>query len=440
MERKIILARIGWGGLKDDEPQPPLGIGYIAAFLREKGIHADIYDSILTQEHLSVEEIVKDLKEADIVGFTTYFNNIKDVHEISKHIKEENPNTVIVVGGPQVTFTAENTLKNNAIDYVVRKEGEQTFYELVIALDKGRDVSEINGLSFRKDNKIINTKDREFIDLNRIPSPYLTEVFDISKYKTGSIMTARGCPYRCTYCVCGAFCGHQIREHPIDVVAEEVKYLSDNKIKDVFMSDDTFTFNERRTMELIDRITEESYDCVFWIETRANHMNEELAHALSYMGVCEVAFGLESATPKVLKKIRKGITAQMVKKAVQHVHDAEMNTSISIIIGLPLETIETAKKTIDFLDQLLIKEDERAYINFLHPFEGTEIYEKREELGINILEEPYKGIIDGVPVEITSITNLMSIDDIKEVASYAFKVLGERTHFALIKRKMKSSA
>jgi len=186
---------------------PPLGLAYLAAVARNEGHKVKIIDSIA--ENISFSELEKRIRnyDLDIVGITATTMMIPDAYRVAKISKKINPNIVTIIGGPHVTFVPILTLKESPdIDIVVRGEGEEIFRQLLHVLSKNKSLSEVKGITYRENNKFKSTPPMPLIkDIDSIPIPAF-DLLPMNKYifdgkKFGTIITSRGCPYQCIFCV-----------------------------------------------------------------------------------------------------------------------------------------------------------------------------------------------------------------------------------------------
>lgn len=282
------------------------------------------------------------------------------------------------------------------IDVCIRGEGEQTTLELI--QKHFEDLEGIQGITFRFQDTITSTPSRPLIsshkkgaELDVIPSPYLTGL--IPPDGEIGLLTGRGCVYYCTYCNFSAMFNHTIRYHSVDRVIAELELISSHRnpqLKQRMMiHDDIFSLNLKRAKTICQKIIDKGIDLPLSLETRADNCDEELIELMKDAGVIWVNYGLESASPPVLKTVKKAPDEKkflnQIKTAVQWAQKAGMKTSVSIILGLPGEGPEEAKKTLDFVKKLDVDE---YYHNILFLFPGTELFCTREKYGLDVVHSP----------------------------------------------------
>lgn len=389
----------------DHEFHHHLGVGYIQAYLEEKGIDSLQY---VPQRATTPSSLVEEIRELDpeFIGFTCYDSNYYIVKSLAHLIKKKGPETPIVVGGPTATFSDRFILENSPdIDICVRGEGEQTMFELI--RENVTNLEGIKGVSFRDSNLIIRTEDRPLsraaekdAELDILPSPYLKEIVPLDGQS--GILTSRGCIYKCVYCNFSAMSRHTVRYHSIDRVVAELRKIdsyvntTDRKKQIIQIFDDTFSLNKERAKEICRRIIDERISLNFFVDTRADSCDLELLRLMRKAGVSSINFGLESAVPRVLRNIKKVYAGddqlsyspekrflRSLKENVELAKELEFRVSVSIIVGLPGETLEDAEETLRFVDNLGVFEYGHNYLNI---FPGTELFEIYKQYGYSICE------------------------------------------------------
>lgn len=375
-------------------PTPPLGLLYIAAVLEQAGFPVEFYDLAVMPE--TKEDILTRVEntERPLVGLTVSTLACNNAVQLSQKIKEKNPQTTIIMGGPHVTFRAEETLSSGVVDVIVRREGEHTAVELVKALHQHSNIGSIEGITYKENGNSVSTPDRPFIkalDTLPFPSRHLAPLH--LYYYPGIVITGRGCPFHCQFCVAGPFSGHTYRVRSPENVIEEVKecYHKYN-ISEFFFADDTFTAIQERTKTMCALIEQLDFRITWKCESRATAVTPELLQLMAETGCNKIQFGAESGCDHILKSINKGTTTALVRKAVTWALDTGMNVACSFIIGHPEDTSETVLQTLRFARELReMAEYGRVKTEFgiATPLPGTQFCENAEELGITILSENY---------------------------------------------------
>jgi radical SAM superfamily enzyme YgiQ (UPF0313 family) len=279
-------------------------------------------------------------------------------------------------------------------DQIVRKypfvtavigEGELTFVDLLEAFDKGRDIAKVAGIAFWRDGKLVKTTPRVMIeDLDTLPRPR-HDIFYSPDRMIGQIMTSRGCPFTCSFCVLDSLSRRKIRAHSVKRVVDDIEAIlkAHPQTKQIWILDDQFFADNKRVIAVCNEIVKRGIKCDFYCQGRVKPLSREVVLALERAGFIHVTLGLESGSPSVLERCRKKITIPDVDRALRLFADTKIHTMVLLIIGLPGETMETVKETIETCKRLQ-KTRYHMYSNkiqdlFIYP--GTEIYEIAKSAG-----------------------------------------------------------
>ncbi|MFZ3060705.1 MAG: radical SAM protein [Candidatus Methanoperedens sp.] len=346
-----------------ENPILPLGLGYIAAVLEKNDIDVKVIDA--TALHLNQMQLVNEIIsfQPDIVGVSimtpTYSASIETVRMIRKIA----PKIVIIVGGPHPSALPQRTLEENPeIDIIVCGEGEFTMLELIQTISSGRSIESVKGIYYRKNGLSISTSSRAPIDdLDSLPFP-ARHMFPIDKYKTHppygmknpymSMISSRGCPFKCAYCSKSIF-GNKLRMRSPKNVVDEIAYLiKEYGIKEIHFYDDDFTINMNRAEEICDEIIKREIKIIWSCTTRVDLVNQNLLKKMKSAGCWLISYGVESSRQELLDLIGKGITIEQVKSAIKWTKDARIKILGFFMIGLPGETIESINETIQFSKEL----------------------------------------------------------------------------------------
>jgi len=358
---------------------PPLGILLIAGYLREFSQHSvDVLDCQVEKlTYAEIEEVLKK-RQYDVIGITAMSFTIIDVMEVIKRSKEANKNTRIVLGGPHAHIFPEETIDLPGVDYLVLGEGEQTFKELLDYLDDYKKLKSIKGLVFKENGEITNTGMRAFLDdLDKLPFPArcLTPYNRYSsvlatRTPVTTMITSRGCPYRCTFCDRPQL-GKKFRARSPKNVVDEIEECVNMGIYEFLIYDDTFSIDKQRAKQICDEIIQRGLDIGWDIRARVDMVDEELLGKLRKSGCRGIHYGVEAGTEKILNVLNKGITLSQVKNAFAATRKEGMMTLAYFMIGNPTETEEDVLRTIEFAKEL---DPDFAHITILTPFPATNIY------------------------------------------------------------------
>lgn len=374
----------------EETPTLPFGLASLAGYLREKDIPVRIEDYIVTP--YSLEKVEKILEEyrPQIVGATAVTMNVKTALKILADYKKTDPSIITVMGGPHVTFDAEAILMENpCVDYVVRGEGEITFHEMIQRLQQKHSLEDCLGLSWRSNGAAVHNAARPLIeDINVLPYP-ARDLLPISKYKALSFVlslsTSRGCPYSCIFCVGRRMVGHKVRYFSVKRVADEFEMLAQEGFVRINIVDDLFTANKKRCIEICEEIVRRGIKQEWAAFARVDTISPPLLAKLKEAGCVSLCFGIESGCQEILNTIKKKITLQKCREAVAMCREAGLDPMASYILGLPGETPETVKESMDFAASLC----SNYGFHILAPFPGTEVRDKHEEYGIRILSNDW---------------------------------------------------
>ena len=379
-------------------PIMPMGISYIAAVLERSGHEVELLDLLVSK--CSREKIGRKLKEyqPDIVGVTSVTMNYPAASQILRHCKEFDRDLTTVIGGPHVTFAAEETLREAPwIDIVVRREGEQTMLDIV----GGKKLEEIPGITFREDGAVRMTAERGLIgDLDGLPLP-ARHLFPLSRYHAldvhASIIAGRGCPFDCIFCVGSKMGGRRVRYRDPKLVVDEIESVLALGFREVNFEDDLLTLNHRQVSAVCDDIMARGLKFNWSVFSRVDTVNPELLRRMREAGCTWMLYGVESGNQEILDTVKKKVTLDKIREGVRMAREAGVAVMASFIIGLPGETRETLQQNIRFGLEL----ETTWGFNVLSPFPGTEVREKAEEYGIEILTSDWTKYDANTPVSRT---------------------------------------
>ncbi|MFC2071755.1 B12-binding domain-containing radical SAM protein [Chloroflexota bacterium] len=389
-----------------------LGIGYIAAFLKQDGHEVKIYNADYSSatEYANQRELfdnspvykatLEDLAHSiwqeigdkisgfapDFIGITMLTANYAAARNIASVAKTIDSNIKIVVGGTHPTLDPEGTLAVEHFDYVIRGEGELTFMELV----KGQEERQIKGLSFKRNGNPVHNEDRPFIqNLDALPFPERDSFLnDTEHLEFGYIVTGRGCPFSCSYCASMRLWHRITRFRSVPNVLAEIEH-----IKAVYNSslihftDETFTLDNARTKEICQQIIDRRLGIEWVCDTRVDCLDEELVALMKEAGCIRIKIGAESGSDRILKKALKGITTKKVREATKLIKECGIPLTVYLMTGFPGETNEDLRQTIDFAREL----DADYYsLSVLAPYYGTEVWSEMEKSGRKLDKEHWE--------------------------------------------------
>ncbi len=373
-----------------DCPSPPLGLMSLGAYLESKGYAVMIDDLVVNSfSRERVERIAAGFRPG-FIGITGATMNIRKALEILKVYRDVLPGVTTIAGGPHVTFDAEAVLRENPhLDFIVRGEGELTTEVLLRAAGGDKDYAKIDGLSYRKENGILHNRERDFIaDLNILPCPD-PGLAELGKYRAlgmpVNMTTSRGCPHRCVFCVGNRMVGNRVRYLHTMRVVDEFQSLAETGPSQINIADDLFTANRRRCSEICNEIIRRGIKQEWTAFARVDTVSEELLRLMKRAGCTTLCFGIESGNQEILDRVKKKTNLKMCRDAVDMCGKAGIRAMTAYILGLPGETPETLRQTLEFSRSL---SDSYGY-HVLAPVPGSEVREKAREYGIRILNSDW---------------------------------------------------
>lgn len=365
----------------------PVGLGYIASYLREYGFQMTLLDP--EAENIDREEIKKRILEHNppIVGISCSTSNFPYALEIAR-IARDTINPVIVIGGAHASSLPKEIIKQYMeIDIAVFGEGEKTMLELCQVIENGNDkdhYGNIKGIVYRERDTVIMNPCRPWImELDKLPFP-ARDLVDMSWYRlhaqtskgvfSSTIVSSRGCPFHCTFCASFRTMGRRYRFHSAEYTVREIEHLVEKyNVKFIEFRDDTFTLNKERVRKICELLIEKKLGVEWYCMGQVNTIDGDLLKLMKKAGCHTIAYGVESGDPQILKRIKKNIKLEQCVKALKESMKAGLRTSTFFILGNPGETKESIKKTIQFSIKLGAT---LTFFNVLVPYPGTEIFDE----------------------------------------------------------------
>ena len=329
---------------------------------------------------ISIEQTVEMAKDFELlVLFTSTPGFHVDVH-MAEMMKDVNPKLKVAFVGPPVTVEPEKSLRiAPAIDFIVRKE----FDHAIVDYANGKPLEEIPSVSFRRpDGSFMHNPDGPVIE-NLDALPWASKVYkrdlDFRRYNVPflhnpyvALYTSRGCPAQCTFCLWPqTHSGHRWRLRSVEDVVNEVKWIKDNfpGLKEIFFDDDTFNYQKARTIALCNELGKVG---VTWSCTSRVTTDFDTLKAMKDAGGRLMIVGYESGDPQILKNIKKGATIDMARRFTANAHKLGLTIHADFIVGLPGETRDSIRNTINFAKEL---DCETIQVSLAHPYPGTEFFD-----------------------------------------------------------------
>lgn len=381
----------------------PMGIMYIAGYLRKymPEVETEIID--LRQGDLSNQEITELIKKSapDIVGISAVSMEAKVTHKLIECVKEADKSIKAIIGGPYATSLSHLALKDNNVLCCIIGEGEETARELLSQISVHADsdifsvLSSVRGIAWSRNGEYVKNSAREYIaDLNSIPMP-VYDLINLMEYfrsfgthsglqahsEYSSIFTSRGCPYNCIYC--HDIFGKKIRYHSAERVIDEIQLLCTMYgVKEIHIEDDSFNLNRDRVKAIFSTIIEKGFDLkiAFPNGIRADHVDDEILNLFKKAGVYRLAYGIETGSLRVQEQIKKRLNLDVAKEAIELTTQKGISTHGFFMFGFLGETREDMLKTVDFA---LRSGLHTASFSFVIPQMGTQLYHTAIEAGYN---------------------------------------------------------
>jgi len=356
--------------------KPPIGLLYIATTVNQKSSHsAKILDCQLDDvNHENVLDYIDE--DYDVIGISAWTDFWFQAVNIAKKIKEKYPRVHLNMGGPHVNVFPEEVLRFDCVDSVILGDGEYPMVNLLEYLSKPKELSKrIDGVYFKEEQY---TEFRPFIceDLDSVPIPDRT-LLPVERYKSvlssnayiTTMISSRGCPFKCVYCKLEF---QRPKSRSAASVVEEFKQIDALGIKEVEIYDDTFNWDHKRTREICEGILENNLKTKWSVRDRVDRAEDGIYGLMKKAGCYRIHLGVETGVDRVLKAIKKKITTEQAKKAIELAKKYKFVILTYFMFGLPEETVEDAKKTIDFALEL---NTDYAEFSITIPYPGTESYE-----------------------------------------------------------------
>ncbi len=324
------------------DPVTPISLANLAAVLRRSGHETDLL-SLSSGRPFSPAALRNFLQEKQprLLGFTAYQRNFFQIRAIARMAKEIVPGCRTLIGGPQASFLPEEALADlPEFDFVGHGEGELVIQAVAEAVDGGVLDTAVPGTSTRmadgswlRGDPLIPPD-----DLDAYPSPWLDGVLDPADWDEAIMLTSRGCPHHCAFCVTPAAFGPCTRAHSVERVLEDISVVASRGRGRLWFADPNFSYDSDRVLAILDGIARRGLSVEMWIETRADMLTPDLLRLLARTGVHTLALGLESAVPRVLERSGKAIEPDAIREAAVTALGAGLDVELFSQYGLPGES------------------------------------------------------------------------------------------------------
>lgn len=399
---------------------PPLGLLHIAAVLEQGGHEVQIIDSPV--ENLDLDQVIERIGQfkPDLAGISAITALAQKTKALCESIRQADPQIKIFVGGPHPTVLPQEVLDLTKADVVITDEAESIILDLVRNFEKYKDQKIVHAGKVKNLDELPYPA-RHLIDLNKytaLPNNYKVTPNSIH------VVTSRGCPYPCTFCF-DASSG--FRQRSVANVIMELKLLKEKyNAKEISFWDDTFTVNRKWVMEFCDAMIKEKMNLYWGCYSRLNLVDAELLEKMKDAGCWTMFFGIESGNQQLLDNIKKLMTIEQMKEKVRLVQSFGIEIRGSFMVGMPGETPEMARKTIQYAIDL---DPTYAQFTVTTPFPGTALYDEVERWGT--LNKEYSEYNEWNPVFVPK--GYKSAEEVRAIQSEAFRRFYLRPKFVLKK-------
>ncbi len=367
---------------------PPLGLCQLAAVDKNDVIQVvDAEGEGFTNEQ--TKKLLQELKPR-IIGLSATSFTLEIVEKWAKFGKTIGAK--VILGGPHATLNPLGSFeKCPSVDFIVRGEGEVVINELIEQILTNQFKQKLSGVCLRIGNDIhIDDEILKVNDFLQLPFPQVSDL-PLQNYRCPdainkpmvTMMTTRGCPYKCEFCSSPTVMGRKVRGWSVEQVILELKHLYfDLGVKEISFVDDVFTINQKRTLELCSEIVKNSIDITWFCNSRADHIDEEIAKAMKLAGCHQVYLGFESGSQTILDNIKKGTSIERLVNGAEILKQNGISRSIGFVLGLPGENEETVSQSIALAQKL---KPERLQFTRFTPLIGSPLENfKIEESGFHV--------------------------------------------------------
>ena len=362
-------------------PRLSFGLASMAMYARHQGgIEAYVYSSA---DH-SPEAVAKIIRaqKPTVIGVSCSSYNRFSCLTLARIAKKIDPDIIVVFGGVHATFLDEQILAHYPeVDYIVRGQGEVTFFKLLAALGGDGDINSVDGLTFRKDGAFVRTPHHKwFKTLDDLPLIDYKAI-SIGTFESGDIFdaanalpveTSRGCPFSCMFCSSVGFMGPGVARRSVCKVMEQIDLILEMDSEGIFFHDMNFTLDRRYTIELCTEMLRHKIKIPWVCMTRIDLVDEELLVLLRQAGCRRIFYGVDSLCKKVLYSVGRKYEPSLAIKNLNLTASLGINTNINLIIGFPGETDKDRLETLRNTSK--IHKDIHVGVNGLMIFPGAELY------------------------------------------------------------------
>jgi len=388
-----------------------LALAYLEAFCQSE-------DWEIEKREYTINELTPHIfadiyrQKPDILCFSVYIWNVEAVLQICADYKKVAPHTLIVLGGPEVSFNAVEIMEENAaFDCIIRGEGEYTLKELLAHIYAGKDFSGIQGLTYRAGGHIIENPARDLIpDLDLIPSPYTIDRIENYRNRTIYYETSRGCPFNCSYCLSSTIKG--VRYFSLERVKSDLALLMSAGVKEVKFVDRTFNCHEKRALEIMRFIIKENKNTKFHFEICADLLSEEMLEFLEEIppGVFDFEIGIQSTSPAALQAVNRSMNWAKLSHNIRLLASSgKVHLHLDLIAGLPYEDYVTFARS---FNEVYALSPQVIQLGFLKLLKGSRIRREAESHAYLYQSQPPYQVLANKYITYDQLLKLTDIEDL----------------------------
>ncbi len=368
----------------------PLGLGYLSSKLLGSGHSVTVYD--LNIQHRTRKTVAAELQDKcrdhDLIGISGMVTTYGYIKWLVSFLKERIPSVPVVVGGSVASPMPGFVLRHTLADIACVGEGEETITNLAESLENGMDLASVKGIAFRRDDTLVQTPQRELnSELDSIPFP-AWDLFQIKRYiknsylvkcpsKSMNIIASRGCPYQCTFCYRNF--GRSYRYRSVNNVIAEIEALIDRyDVRHFEFQDELFALNDKYVTEFCNELIRRKLAITWRCLGRVNLVDYDVLMLMKEAGCHWLGFGIESGSQAMLDSMKKQTSPEQAANAISLARKAGISVSGTFVIGMPGETKETIKETVEFCKATRVHNTPF----FPVPYPGTALYENLKSQGL----------------------------------------------------------
>lgn len=410
--------------------EPPLGLAYLTAYLKQRGEEVELID--MQGLMMDSVELTKKIENTDaqLIGISSMTPTFPAALKVARIVREKAPNAKILLGGVHPTLDPEGTLAHGEVDFVIRGEGEEALYGLVRAIRGEIPYDEVTGLCYKDGEKLIVADKAVVQDSDSIPSPDYS-AFPIEQYikhneylrdiRGISMLVSRGCPYSCTFCAVHETMGRKWRIKAPELLVKDIIELKEKyNIEGIWFKDSIFNMNKKWVEDFCNLLIAKKVNIAFQVNTRVDLVDEEQILLMKKAGLTQIDFGVESGSDRILKILHKNITIEEIKKKIAIAH-RHVKVFGFFMVGIPGEKEEDILKTFELAKEL---ELDTSSWSIYSPLPGSVLYDelvsqgkvKKENFAYEEIHftKAYDGICDVPPKRVQELY--------KEINEYFYKL------------------